>query len=180
MHRACRKTRREFLICPVEGGVRGEVQLTQLDDNAGSNAGDEGSSIIAAECHLCHDGGIKCILGHRVPKESVDVIRYLKQRARASVRHYKGDISFKRIKTISKSFRRFFFTHQSFIRSLPTPPSAAVPAIPPKRTQCCEGRECPILRNQESVLQHSTVYGRWFTMNLQIPTGNYADLRSFQ
>ena len=75
-HRACRKTRREFLICP-EGGDRGEVQLTQLDDNAGSKSNADEEGIIAAECHLCHDGGIKCILGHRVPKESIDVIRYM-------------------------------------------------------------------------------------------------------
>ena len=66
-HRACRKSRREFLICP-EGGDTGNVQLTQLNDNAGPSGG----------CHHCHDGGIKCILGHHVPKESIDAIRYLK------------------------------------------------------------------------------------------------------
>ena len=46
----------------------------------------------------------------------------------------------------------------SLIRSLPTPPSAAVPAIPPKRTQCCEGRDCPILQNQERLFHH---FERW-------------------
>ena len=67
-HKACRKSRREFLICP-EGGDTGNVQLTQLNDNAGSSGG----------CHHCHDGGIKCILGHYVPKESIDAIRYSRE-----------------------------------------------------------------------------------------------------
>ena len=66
LHRAaCRRTRSQFLICPAEGGG-GDV-LTELGGGA------SGSS---RECHLCHDGGIKCILGHHVPKEVLKVIRW--------------------------------------------------------------------------------------------------------